>query len=382
MDHLLDDAYADQPGRRVIHHLRTAQAEGKPLIGLYCCFAPLEPIWALGGVPVGLCSTSRAPIPAAETVLPANLCPLVKSSFGFILTNACPFFGMSQAVVCETTCDGKKKMFELIQGKKPMVTLELPQMPDEEEALRHWEHSVRKMCRFLEETFDRPITDEALEAAIREANRRRRWVLDVVDYARYDPPLVTWVETKDILSVDSLFMGADLDKFFTDVLARLEARRSSGRMVRPAGAPRVMVTGCPVGGDAEKVFHAIEDAGGSIVAQEACSGLKPILTPVEEGTGDPLAAIARRYFELPCSCMTTNHRRLTAIDRLIETFRPDAVIDVVLTACHTYNIESHAVREHVSQKHGLPFLKIETDYSESDMGQMLTRIQALLEMTA
>ena len=41
-----------------------------------------------------------------------------------------------------------------------------------------------------------------------------------------------------------------------------------------------MVTGCPVGGDAEKVFTIIEEAGGVIVALDACSGFKPCIVSV------------------------------------------------------------------------------------------------------
>jgi benzoyl-CoA reductase/2-hydroxyglutaryl-CoA dehydratase subunit BcrC/BadD/HgdB len=68
------------------------------------------------------------------------------------------------------------------------------------------------------------------------------------------------------------------------------------------------------------------------------------------------------------------------MDRLIEKFKPDAVVDVVLQACHSYNIESIKVGKHVQDKHGLPFLKITTDYSQNDVGQMRTRVEALLEM--
>ncbi len=77
--------------------------------------------------------------------------------------------------------------------------------------------------------------------------------------------------------------------------------------------------------------------------------------------------------------MTPNARRLTEMTRLIEKFRPDAVIDVVLQACHSFNIESHKVGKHVEKSHGLPFLKIVTDFSLGDVEQIRTRVEALLE---
>jgi benzoyl-CoA reductase/2-hydroxyglutaryl-CoA dehydratase subunit BcrC/BadD/HgdB len=103
------------------------------------------------------------------------------------------------------------------------------------------------------------------------------------------------------------------------------------------------------------------------------------MTDIEEGTGDPVRALAERYLQIPCSCMTPNTRRRTEMTRLIERVRPDAVIDVVLQACHSFNIESHKVGEHVEKNLGLPFLKIVTDFSLGDVEQIRTRVEALLE---
>jgi benzoyl-CoA reductase/2-hydroxyglutaryl-CoA dehydratase subunit BcrC/BadD/HgdB len=129
-----------------------------------------------------------------------------------------------------------------------------------------------------------------------------------------------------------------------------------------------------------KVLDIIEESGGVIVALDSCSGLKPYATFIEEGTGDPVRAIAARYLQIPCSCMTPNERRLTEIDRIVERFKPDAVVDLILHACHSYTIESFKVEGHLRQRHGLPFLKIITDFSQSDTGQIRTRVQALLEI--
>ena len=86
--------------------------KGIPVIGSYCTYFPKEIAMAMGAATVSLCSTSDETIPAAEKDLPRNLCPLIKSSYGFAKTDKCPFFYFSDVVVGETTCDGKKKMYE------------------------------------------------------------------------------------------------------------------------------------------------------------------------------------------------------------------------------------------------------------------------------
>ena len=108
-------------------YVEAAKAEGRPIVGIMCEFTPRETILAAGAVPVCLCGGSAATIPAAEQVLPANLCPLIKSTFGYHVTGKNPFLNWADLIVAETTCDGKKKMFELMGATKPMYVLELPQ---------------------------------------------------------------------------------------------------------------------------------------------------------------------------------------------------------------------------------------------------------------
>lgn len=56
---------------------------GNRLVGFLCSYTPLEIIDAAGAASVALCGTSDEVIPEAEKVLPANLCPLIKSTYGF-----------------------------------------------------------------------------------------------------------------------------------------------------------------------------------------------------------------------------------------------------------------------------------------------------------
>src|SRR5208283_4372363 len=135
--------------------------------------------------------------------------------------------------------------------------------------------------------------------------------------------------------------GADMDPVLDAALAALKRRKGKGIAYGTPGAPRVLITGCPVSGDATKVFSITESAGGVVVAIDSCSGMKSYMDDIEEGTPDPAAALARRYLKIACACMTPNNRRLIELDRHIERARPDAVIDVTLHACHGFNVESH-----------------------------------------
>lgn len=376
---LVNDGFDGQHAKRVLSYIQSQREKGKNAVGIYCGYAPIEVIQAMNAVPAVLCAFANKTIAAAEAVLPANLCPLIKSSYGFIITDTCPFYALSEAIIAETTCDGKKKMFELISHIKPMFVMDLPQLPDEKEAKANWTIMIRKLQTFLENTFDRKIRDEDVETAIKDSNKRNEMMNRIFDFAKLQPPVISWSEIYDITWLAQPAKFNDIAPLLEETIKKLEKRVAEGVVFGNADSPRLLVTGCPVGGDANKVFRIIEELGGNIIVLDSCTGMKPFMEKIAEDTADPYTAIAERYLKLPCSCMTPNTRRLQELDKMLDRFKPDAIIEVVLHACHSYNVESHKIREHAKNKHNLQYLKIETDYSEGDIEQIRTRVEALFD---
>ncbi len=360
-----------------VDYVREEKRKGRGVVGIYCEYTPRDLILAAGAVPVCLCGASQRTIAPAETVLPANLCPLIKSSFGHVLTSRCPFYVVSDLVVAETTCDGKKKMYELIAERKPTHVLELTQRAGTGRAFRHWVEEVGELKTKLEEFFGTEITEGKLRAAVAEMNRERALLLRALRLGARKPSIVSG---REIALLRYRVSGnprhlAMLGKFIEAV----EERGRRGHLAAPLEAKRVLLTGCPTAPETAKATEIIEECGGVVVAQESCSGIKPIEKPVDE-TGDPIEALARKLFDIPCSCMTPNLGRQELIGRLAREFAADAVVDLVWQACHTYNVESYLIEKHVRERLGLPYLKVETDYSDSDREQMRVRIQTLLEI--
>ncbi len=358
-------------------YVRDQKRKGQGIVGIYCEFTPRDLILAAGAVPVCLCGANQRTVASAETVLPANLCPLIKSSYGYILTNRCPFYVVSDLIVAETTCDGKKKMFELIAEKKDTHILELTQKVETQKAYEHWLSEVKALKKKLETKFQINITDEMMKSAIHTMNRERRLLLKAYHLGKRKPAIVSGKEIALLrYRVAGSFMHHKmLEKFVKSV----EERAKKGYTFGTKNAPRVLLSGCPTAQGTEKVIEVIEECGGVVVVQEACSGIKPIHELVDE-TIDPLEAIAKKHFNIPCSCMTPNKGRNELIKSLVKDFKADAVVDLVWQACHTYNIESYFVERFVREELGLSYLKIETDYSTSDREQLKVRIQTLLEI--
>lgn len=360
---------------RVMDYKRT----GGRLVGYLCSYTPLEVIDAAGAAAVGLCGPSPETIPAAEAVLPANLCPLVKSTYGFALSDKCPFTYFSDLIVGETTCDGKKKMYELLGELKDTYVLHLPPGRGRSWEADAWHEEVRLLKEELERRFDVEITDGALREAARRRNRLRRAVVEVLGLQRPCPPALGSTELLSTLMAGSFSL--DVEAYAAQLEALAAERRAAcevGEGPVPPGAKRLMVTGCPLGGVLDKVGKTIEECGGVVVCPDDCAGERAASMPVDEGAPDILRAIADRYLAVDCSVMTPNDARLEGILRRVGQYRVDGVVEVVLTACHTFNVESARVAAAVEGS-GVPYLKLETGYSHGDAGQVGTRIAAFIE---
>ena len=361
----------------------TARAEGRPIVGILCEFTPREIILAAGGIPVCLCGGSAATIPAAEQHLPANLCPLIKSTFGYHVTGKNPFLNWAELVVAETTCDGKKKMFEVLGAARPMYVLELPQKADDSDAFEHWVLEVKKLAQHLETQFRVSITDTALVQAIQLMNRERHLRRQLADLMVAEPPPLTG---RQLLEFKSIISGIEADlrqyeralEWFGEPRSESRKQKAESRNRKPE--VRVLLTGVPLVHGAERVMELIESCGAVVVCMENCTGLKPILEDVDlHSEPDPIRAIAQKYYHLPCSVMTPNRRRLETLRTLAAKFRPDCVIELVWQACLTYDVESYHVRKLAEEELRLPYLKITTDYSPADSARITARVEALLE---
>lgn len=353
---------------------------GRPVVGIYCTFTPWELINAAGGVPVSLCSTSEKPIAAAEQHLPRNLCPLIKSSYGFALTDTCPYFHFCDIVIGETTCDGKKKMYELLNALRPTHVMQLPQTTEHAKSLELWKHEVIKLKEVLEERFGASITDEKLTSAIRLKNSLNAAALRFYDLAALPDAVVSGKEimlVSDYIKFTFNYEEAIANvNALTDIL--IDAYKSGVRRI-PA-SKRILITGCPMGKSLEKVVDAIEAPENSavVVGFENCGNLKCTHYKVREDIA-PLDAIAEKYLSIPCSVMSPNRERTELIRHYIKKYNAAGVADVILQACHTYNVESYSIRTALASE-GIPYIAVETDYSQGDVGQLATRFGAFAEM--
>ncbi len=356
------------------------RAAGDKLVGTFCIYVPEELVLALGAIPVALCGGTSLSIPYAERTFPRDICPLVKSTLGLALSNTCPYSPIEDLAVGETTCDAKKKTWDILSKGGDFHVLEVPQKkgPRDREL---WHDEVVRFKDRLEELTGRALEPGKLAQAVRLMNRKRRALARLSEFRKDANPPVSGLDALVVMQ------GALLDDTlrFTEKLEalndELEGRARRGIGIASGRVKRIMVSGCPSVMGNWKLHHVIESAGALVVCDETCTGTRYFESLVEEKDSDldaQLAAIAARYLEIDCSCFSPNDERLDSVVRLAREYRVDGVIQYVLQYCHTYNIEAIRVASALKEA-GFPSLKIVTDYSEEDTGQLRIRVDAFLE---
>ncbi|NLO20603.1 MAG: 2-hydroxyacyl-CoA dehydratase [Syntrophomonadaceae bacterium] len=367
-------------GRRPYELFQHKQKGGK-VFGTYCVYVPDEVLLALNGVSTGLCGGDQFWVPGGEKYLPANTCPLIKSSMGSRLDRTSPFCQVADMFIGEATCDGKKKAWEILAQDVPMHIMEVPQMKREQDIQRFAEE-IWHLAEKAQEVTGNKLSYETLAQSIITINNKRR-ALQRLNSARQSSPVP--ISGKDALMVIQVAFYDDPVRFaqMANILCdELEERIGQKQGPFPNQPPRIIVTGTPMALPNWKLHHLIETSGAVVVCEESCTGTRYFENLVDENSQDleeQIMALARRYMETNCACFTPNQARTDDILRYVKEYQADGVIDYTLQFCGLYSTESYLLRK-AMKKEGLPFLHIETDYSEQDSEQLRTRIEAFIEI--
>lgn len=369
-----------------IHGVRPAelielQKQGGKVFGTFCVYVPDEVVIACGGAVTGLCGGSQFWVPEGEKVLPSGICPLIKASLGAHFGKTCPYFSVADIYVGETTCDGKKKAYEILGADKETYVMDVPQMKRPKDVLK-WADEIAEFAKKVEEVTGKELTAENLAEAIKTVNAKRRALARVFEARKADPVPISGKDAllmTQIAFFDDPVRCAEMANKLAD---ELEERIEQGVGVFPAGTKRILLTGTPLAVPNWKLHHIVETSGAVIVCEEMCTGTRYFENLVDESQTTlegQFQALSERYMKNNCACFTPNPGRIDDIVRLAKEYKVDGVIDANLKFCTLYDVEKSAVAEALEAE-GIPVLSLETDYTDNDAEQLRTRVGAFVEL--
>ncbi len=364
-----------------VKELLDAKAQGRKIIGSYCTFVPEELILALDGISVGLCTGAEFATDLVDQVLPRNTCSLIKSAFGFKLGMVCPYIEACDLVVGENTCDGKKKAYEILRQFIPhLYVLDLPQMKSEAgKALLRAEYM--RFAAKLEELTGRKLEMAKLKAAMVTVNAKRAALKRLAAVRRAHPAPISGL---DCLLISQISFYDDPARF-TDAVNKLcdelDARVARAKGAFPSWRPRVVISGCPMAVPNWKLPAIVEASGAVIVGEESCVGersMRWLTSEARQSVDEMMDLIVERYLQIDCAIFTPNASRLDYVREITNTRNADGVIHYCLQFCQPYQMEAGPLAQQLEGE-SIPTLRIDTDYSPEDAGQIRTRVEAFVE---
>ena len=239
-------------------------------------------------------------------------------------------------------------------------------------APNYFKNEVFRFKEALEQFLGSEIPEEKLVDSIRIYNETRSILKRIYELRKKDNPPISGSDAvkivKAAMTLERETLNELLDKLYDELL---------GGSIGLKEGPRILVTGSIMADGDNKVMELIEHLGGLIVADDLCTGSRYFWDLVDE-TKDPIDAISERYLhKVPCSRMKSVKRRLDYVLDLIDEFRVDGVVYHTLKFCETFQYDYPIFKKELEKK-GIPLLHIKTEYTESDVGQLGTRIEAFL----
>jgi benzoyl-CoA reductase/2-hydroxyglutaryl-CoA dehydratase subunit BcrC/BadD/HgdB len=373
---------------RLAIHLRNrpaelgkAKREGAKIVGYFPGnYVPEELIIASGAVPLCLVNGGDStPLEASLTAMPYIFCSFARTQVGERLLKRNPYYSMIDMLVAPITCQHLKKVAEIWEyyGDIAIFKLGIPHQYDNDFELEYYTERLRVLKAGLEALTGNEITNERINNAIGLCNRMRELLRKISLMRRSPSPPISAL---DFVQLNHASFYAD-PAFMVDVLDSVYQELSEKKPTTKVAAPRLLLIGPNIGYGDYKVLELAKEAGGEIVIEEVCEGIRYYWHNVS-GSDDPIASLARSYLRerVPCAFMRHSaKKRLDFALKLITDFSVAGVIWYELIGCETYDAESYFFSQKLAERN-IPMLILESQYGLTDIGQTQTRLQAFIEI--
>ena len=361
--------------------LLEAKNKGVKIIGYFPGnYVPEELIYASGAVPLCLINGGDSkPAEMALSVVPQVICPFARAQVGERLLGKNPYYSMIDMLVAPITCQHLKKVAEVWEynGDLEIFKLGIPHQHNNDFELEYFNDRLKALKDRLQAFTGNEITDEKISEAIELYNKMRELLKNISLLRRTSPSLLSGL---DFVKLNHASLYAD-PVFMVDFLDSVYHELKDKQQVTETDAPRILLIGPSIGYGDYEVLQLVKAAGGDIVIEEICEGVRYYWNKVES-KGDLIESLAREYLvdRVPCAFMRySTRKRLDFALKLIKDFAVSGVIWYELLCCETYDAESYFFSQELGDRN-IPMLILESDYSAANTGQFRTRIEAFIEI--
>jgi len=359
---------------------RELKAEGKKIVGYFCCFPPVEIMTALDFLPIRLLGDMDEPITVADGYLPTVMCIFYRSTFDLGMKGR---FDFIDGFIGAHACDGAERTSYIWSNyiKTPCnFFLDLPHV-DKGEAVNYFKGQLNYLKETLEGLAGKKLGIEPLKEAISLHNKQRKLVRELYYLRKPDPPLINGSEVLQVIISIMMIPVEEGNELLQEVIDEVKTRQDSPD--KKSG--RLLIWGSLI--DNIKFTDLIESSGLNIIVEDTATGTRPFWHDIEE-TEDPLDGVARHYLqEVKCprtfaetdsSYKEDLENRFSYLKEFAKYWKINGVFGNIIRNCDIHGYEIPAVKDYLESL-GLPVLIVEQDYSTASLEPLRTRFQAFAE---
>ena len=359
--------------------LQQAKDSGTRIIGISGLgYVPEELVYALGAIPMRLVrGGDPEPLAAAAGYMDRILCPFSRAQFGYRILEEESRYQIIDFLICAITCQHMRRVADVwdLNTDVEIFRLGVPHAYNNEAGLRYYLEMVRRLKEKLEAFLGIKLNEERLREAVILYNRMRKLLREISFLRKSTIPSITG---KDIFKLMHSSFYLD-PKEMVEILESFIAQLKNNEGKEGAAKHRILLTGNILAMGDYKVIEMIEEAGGIIVMEQFCGGVRHYLDNIDLN-GDLLESIARRYLQgrAPCAFMRPSRERINLVVKLAEEFKVDGVIWYQLRYCDTYNMEFFYFNK-IMKEVRFPVLQLESEYDVEERGRLMNRVESFME---
>ena len=351
---------------------RKRREGGQKVIGWLPTDVPEELIHAAGAFPVGILGTNE-PIHLADAHLQSWACSLMRGCLEQGLKGTLDFLN---GIIIPHTCDTTRMLVGIWRHalKTPYIDNYLmPRQVDRPSARTYLKGELARLKSNLEECTGQLVTDKALRESIKVYNANRLAMRRLYEFHGTNTGVISSRALYTVIKAAMFMDKAEHTALVEELLQEI------GK-VEPRNDERIRLTLSGGVWEPPEILEMIEELGGVVVADDLLTGAR-YLGPDVDTTGDLLDALAYRQLNrIPFGGFDSTIRgRSTFLVELVRGARAQGMVFLHLKFCEPENYDYRDMRKAMTEA-GIPSIRLETEYANTSLGQLRTRLQAFMEM--
>ena len=351
-------------------------ATGKPVVGHFPVYSPVELFYAAGVHPVGVVGAgNQIEIVHADSRFQSFVCSVIKSTLELGFTEHLRQF---EGMVFHSICDPARNLASVFKRNFPGQWVEyihFPQNMFTDGSVDYLESEYRRIVDRLRELSGKTVTNDDVNGAIALYNRSRALMRDLYEFRRLHPDLLTTRELYTLVRAGYIMTVED------HILLLEQAKELvKDKVPMTRDHIKVVLAGSFCEQPPLDLVFAIEEAGLDVLDDDFLLGRRWFTEDLPTD-GDGIRTLAHAYRDLSVISAVKHDSRRNKGQELVErvrNFGADAVVISVAKFCEP-GLFDYAVYRKALLEAGIPHLFVEFEEKMWLFDKIQTEVETFVE---